>query len=186
MGIPVADSPERLASHLRAMRGERGLTLQALAERSGVSRATLSRIENGEVSPTAETLGRMAAALAMPISRLLAPMEQGLQAVIRRADQSVWRDPDSGFTRRSVSPPSGDLRLELIEGRLEPHSRISYVGPAVAGQEHHLVLLSGSLSVTLESAPHDLRPGDCLRYRLYGASRFETRDEGAVYLIALI
>ena len=51
----------KLASHLRCLRGAYDMTLAVLAERSGISRATLSRIENAEVSPTAETLGQLAA-----------------------------------------------------------------------------------------------------------------------------
>jgi transcriptional regulator with XRE-family HTH domain len=78
-GVPHAN--QNLAEHLRTLRLDRGLTLQGLATESGVSRATLSRIENGEVSPTAETLGRLATAFSLPLSQLLAPMEQGFSAL---------------------------------------------------------------------------------------------------------
>ncbi len=179
------DHANPLADHLRALRGERGLTLQDLADSSGVSRATLSRIENGDVSPTAETLGRLAAAFSLPISRLLAPMERGFPALVRHGDQSVWRDPHHRYTRRILSPPSGQLTLEMIECTIEPHQRISYDRPAVANHEHHLVLLSGALALTVDGVRHELRPGDCLRYRLAGASCFETGDLPARYVIAL-
>ena len=62
------------------------MTLAVLAERSGISRATLSRIENAEVSPTAETLGQLAAVYALPMSQLLSPLEQGFQPVLRRGE----------------------------------------------------------------------------------------------------
>ncbi|RVV97198.1 helix-turn-helix domain-containing protein [Mesobaculum littorinae] len=179
------DPATALAAHLRSLRTDRGLTLQALAEASGVSRATLSRIENAEASPTAETLGRLAAALSLPISQLLAPLEQDFPAHVPRAAQSLWQDRDAGFERRTLSPPSGRLRLEVIECTLAPHRRIAYDQPAVPGQEHHLVLLSGSLRLSVDGATHDLCPGDCLRYRLRGASCFETQADAARYLIAL-
>lgn len=161
------------------------MTLQTLADHSGVSRATLSRIENAEVSPTAETLGRLASALSLPISQLLSPMEQGFPALVRREEQSVWRDGENGFTRRLVSPPSGQLTIELVEGTLEPNHRIAYERPAVPGHEHHLVLLSGALRLTVEGVATDLRPGDCLRYRLQGPTIFETFAAPARYIIAL-
>lgn len=164
---------------------DRGLTLQGLAEDSGVSRATLSRIENGEVSPTAETLGRLAASFALPLSQLLAPLEPDFPALLRRADQAVWRDGESGFTRRAVSPPGGRLKLEMIECEIAPHRRIAYDRPAFPGHEHHLLLLAGRLVLTIDGMRHELGTGDCLRYRLRGASVFETGDRAARYLIAM-
>ncbi|WP_138468541.1 helix-turn-helix domain-containing protein [Poseidonocella sp. HB161398] len=174
-----------LADHLRALRTGQGLTLQDLAGRSGISRATLSRIENGEVSPTAETLGRLATALALPISQLLAPLEPGFEPLMRRAGQSVWEDPGKQFTRRNVSPPSRQLTVELLECTIGPHQRISYGAPARPGQEHHLLLLEGRLRLTVDGAAHELGPGDCLRYCLRGASSFETAEAPVRYIIAL-
>lgn len=174
-----------LADHLRSLRTDRALTLQDLADSSGVSRATLSRIENGEVSPTAETLGRMASAFGLPLSQLLAPLEPEFPPLLRRAEQSIWSDPGSGFTRRLVSPPSSGLKLEMIECEIEPDQRISYERPAVPGHEHHLVLLAGALTLTVDGERYELWPGDCLRYRLFGASSFETGEQSARYLIAL-
>jgi len=176
---------ERLAERLKALRGEKGLSLQDLAARSGISRATLSRIENGEVSPTAETLGALAAAYAMTISRLLAPAERPFAPLVAREQQSAWHDPRHGFARHIVSPPSGALSVEVIRGEIAPHQSIGYDKPPIVGQEHHLVMLSGALTVTVEGATHRLKPGDCLRYRLFGSTRFETGRSAASYLIVL-
>ena len=76
----------KLASHLRCLYEAYDMTLAVLAERSSISRATLSRIENAEVSPTAETLGQLAAVYALPMSQLLSPLEQGFQPVLRRGE----------------------------------------------------------------------------------------------------
>ncbi len=176
---------QALADHLHKLRVDRGQSLQDLASESGVSRATLSRIENGEVSPTAETLGRLAAAFALPLSQLLAPMEQGFSPLVRHAEQSIWTDPENAFSRRSLSPPSRQLQLELIECVIGPDQRIAYERPALPAHEHHLLLLSGTLTMTVDGVRYELKPGDCLRYKLRGASRFETGDEPARYIIAI-
>ncbi|MDU8914098.1 helix-turn-helix domain-containing protein [Aestuariicoccus sp. MJ-SS9] len=185
MGITVRSEAAKLASHLRGLREAHSLTLAALAERSGISRASLSRIENAEVSPTAETLGRLATVYALPISQLLSPLEQDFQPVQRRASQAVWRDPEHAFERRSVSPPNGQLSVELIEGVLGAGQRIAYAAPAIPGQEHHVYVLSGGMEVTVEGIAHDLRAGDCLRYKLFGETVFRTDKTPCKYVIAL-
>ena len=73
----------------------------------------------------------------------------------------------------------------MIECAIEPRQRIAYDRPAFPGHEHHLVLLSGALCLTVDGVRHELAPGDCLRYRLRGASSFETGDQPARYIIAM-
>jgi transcriptional regulator with XRE-family HTH domain len=150
MGIRHTSDSSKLASHLRNLREAHDMTLAVLAKRSGLSRTTLSRIENAAVSPTAETLGQLAAVYALPISQLLSPLEQGFQPVLRQGEQSVWRDPGHKFVRRSVSPSNGQLSVELIEGELGPEQLIAYATPAISGQEHHVYVLSGQMQITVE------------------------------------
>jgi transcriptional regulator with XRE-family HTH domain len=185
MDTRLQQSNDRLAQRLRGLRSEKGLSLQELAERSGVSRATLSRIENGDVSPTAETLGALASAYEMTISRLLAPIERPFQALVVREQQSVWQDPGHGFIRRIVSPPGGALSVEIIRCELAARQTIFYEKPPVVGQEHHLMMLSGVLTVSVEEETYRLKEGDCLRYRLFGSSRFLTGRSAASYFLAL-
>ncbi|OWU86496.1 hypothetical protein ATO6_06740 [Oceanicola sp. 22II-s10i] len=180
------DLTTRLADRLRLLRQERGMSLDSLAESSGVSRGTLSRIETGATSPTAEVLGRLAAAYGMSTSHILRMAEADAPALIPRAAQEVWRDPDTGFTRRSVSPPAEGLRGHVVEGRLEPGAVVRYDRVPVEGLEHHLLLRAGALTLSVGAADHALMPGDCLRYRLHGPSRFTAGPEGADYLIFII
>lgn len=189
MEISFADQhlDTRIAGQLKALRQARGWSLDDLAARSGVSRASLSRLENAEVSPTAAVLGKLCAAFGMTMSRLLREVESDFLPLVGRDAQPVWRDPDTGFDRRQVSPPSQKLAGEVIEGALPPGARIDYDQPPRPGLEHHLVLLEGRLSVTADGRAHALMPGDCLRYQLFGASRFETpADTGARYLIFIV
>lgn len=102
--IESSDIEARLAARLRAEREARGWTLADLAARSGVSRAMASKIERGEASPTAALLGRLSAAFGLTMSQLFARVEGGGDMVTRAADQPMWRDPASGFVRRSLSP----------------------------------------------------------------------------------
>ncbi|GGG64174.1 transcriptional regulator [Salipiger pallidus] len=176
---------DRLSHRLARLRADRGLTLDQLAALSGVSRAALSRLEKAEVSPTAEVLGKLCTAYGMTISRLLAMVEDGFTPLSRRDSQSVFRD--TGFVRRVASPASPALAGEVLDCRLDPGMRIAYEDSPVPDLEHHLVLISGRLRVTLGQEAHDLRPGDALRYRLDGPSVFETPpDKYAQYMLFLV
>jgi transcriptional regulator with XRE-family HTH domain len=180
----VADlrHPERL----RNLRRARRWSLDELSALSGVSRASLSRIENGDVSPTASVLGRLAGAHGLTFSRLIAEIENGGPALVARADQREWVDPATGFRRRSVSPPSPDFDCELLQCELPAGAMIDYPLPPRRGLEHHLHLQEGELELTIEGTVHRLSAGDCLRYKLFGASRFRARGRRhARYVLVL-
>lgn len=183
-----ADSIDRLiAQRLRSLRAERGWPLDELARRSGVSRATLSRLENAEVSPTASVLGRVCAAYGLTMSWLMRTVEDDFSPLVPRAAQPLWTDPEDGFRRRSVSPPAAALAGETVECELEPGTRLAYELPPRPGLEHHLLLLDGALEVEVGGRSHVLTPGDCLRYRLSGPSSFSTPPaSGARYLLFMV
>ena len=108
------DLDRRLGARLKGLRQSRGLTLDQLAARSGVSRAMISRVERGESSPTAALLDRLCAGLGVLLSALFRDEAPG-GPLARRGEQPVWTDPDSGYFRRSVSPAGTGSRLEIVE-----------------------------------------------------------------------
>lgn len=175
-----------IAQRLKALRLERGWPLDELAKRSNVSRATLSRLENAEVSPTASVLGKICAAYGLTISRLMYMVEDNFTPLIRRDTQSVWIDQTIGFRRRSVSPPAHALAAEVLECELESDTRITYNRTPRPGLEHHLTLIEGQLEVSVDGQTYDLRPGDCLRYQLFGSSAFSTPEQCAARYILVI
>ncbi|MFJ4620931.1 helix-turn-helix domain-containing protein [Streptomyces sp. NPDC088812] len=177
----------RLAARLAQLRAERGWSLGELAERSGVSRSTLSRAERAEISPTAALLNRLCHVYGRTMSRLLSEVEDEPVPLLRAAEQPVWEDRDSGFVRRSVSPPHPGLRGELVEGRLAPGADIAYDRPPVPGLEQHIWVLAGALDVTVREAAHRLDAGDCLRMRVWGPTRFRCAgDTEARYVLAVV
>jgi transcriptional regulator with XRE-family HTH domain len=176
-----------IAQRLKALRTERGWSLDELARQAGVSRATLSRLENAEVSATANVLGKLCAAYGLTMSRLMRMVEEEFAPLVRRGEQPLWIDPKNGFRRRSVSPPARTLAAETLECELSAGTLITYDRPPRPGLEHHLLLLEGRLEVNVDGQGYDLRPGDCLRYQLFGPSAFTTPEEcGARYVLFIL
>jgi quercetin dioxygenase-like cupin family protein len=95
--------------------------------------------------------------------------------------------PETGFRRRSVSPPAQALAGEVLECELKPNTRISYEAPPRPGLEHYLHLIEGQLEITVDGQTHRLEAGDCLRYQLFGASAFATgSDAGVRYFLFIL
>ncbi|MFK0172004.1 helix-turn-helix domain-containing protein [Streptomyces sp. NPDC090306] len=177
----------RLAARLAELRAEQGWSLGELADRSGVSRSTLSRAERAETSPTASVLNRLCHVYGRTMSRLLGEIETEPALLVRAAEQTRWEDRRIGYVRRSVSPPHPGLRGELVECRLVAGADVAYDRPSVPGLEQHLWVLDGTLDLTAADVEHRLTAGDCLRWRVWGPVRFRCPGPDDVrYVLAVV
>jgi transcriptional regulator with XRE-family HTH domain len=163
MMAPVSETLTRsLATSVHEARLAQGLSVSALAERSGVSRAMIAKVERAEAQPTAVLLGRLSAALGMTLSELVARAEHEDRRLVRAADQPRWVDPQTGYERRAVSPLSGGP-LELVEIELPGGAAVSYPAETYAFIHQQIWVLHGRLIFVEGDEEHDLRAGDCLQ-----------------------
>lgn len=187
MEIVTNQIEDRIAQRLAQLRAEKGWSLEALAERTGISRATLSRLERSELSPTAAMLGRLCTAYGLTLSRLMADAETKPVHLVPAAEQSEWTDPESGYRRKAISPPAAGLRGELVEVHMPAGASVSFETAPIAVLEHHLWMLEGSLSLEVDGTLFKLNAGDCLRYVLNRESHFKGLGRrGARYLVAMV
>jgi transcriptional regulator with XRE-family HTH domain len=174
-----------LAATLHAARLARELSASALAERSGVSRAMIGKIERGEAQPTAALLGRLSAALGMTLSELVARAEGDDRRLVRAADQPTWTDPDSGYRRRAVSPATGGP-LELVEVELPAGAQVSYPADTYTFIHQQIWMIEGRLRFREGDIEHELHPGDCLQLGPPAPCSFiNPTRETCRYLVAL-
>ena len=161
--LPVND---RIAQHVRALRGARGLSLDAMAARCDVSRSMLSLIERGESSPTAVVLEKIATGLRVPFASLFeAPALD--DPIARRHDQPVWTDPQSGYVRRTVSPSGSGSPIQIVEVSFPPGAHVAYETGAREPRIHQQVwVLEGQIEVTWGDETYGLGAGDCLAMQL--------------------
>ncbi|MDR6874486.1 transcriptional regulator with XRE-family HTH domain [Bosea sp. BE125] len=159
---------QRLGARIKALRQSRSLTLDMLAERSGVSRAMISRVERGESSPTAALLDRICAGLGIVLSVLFRD-EGHAGPLARRADQPVWTDPASGYVRRNVSPAGTGSGIEIVDVEMPAGGRVLLDAPRSAHRlDQQVWVLAGEMVVTLGGVEHRLAAGDCLQMLLDG------------------
>lgn len=153
----------RIAARLKVLRSERGLTLDDLASLSGVSRAMISRIERADASPTASLLARLCSALGLSLSAFFEAGADSASPLARRAAQPLWRDPESGYLRRSVSPPVTGSGVDIVEVEFPPGARVVFADqPASRNMFQHVWLFAGTLEMQVGENIVTLEAGDCL------------------------
>ena len=163
MSTIVDETTARLARRVRLEREARGWSLADLAARSGVSKAAISRIERAEMSPTAVTLVRLATAFDLTLAGLLLRAQGDLGRLARAADQPVWTDPESGYTRRQVFARP-DHPVEVARVELPPGARVAMPAASYGRIRQAVWALEGRLAVLEGGERHDLSPGDCLGF----------------------
>ncbi len=188
MDVDESGLNRRIAERVRELRASRGLTLDALAERSGVSRSMISLIERGESSPTAALLDRLATGLGVSLASLFDAPRPAADPVMRRADQPRWRDPASGYIRRNVSPGNGVSPIQIVEIEFPAGARVAYDTGARGAQVHQQVwVLDGAIDVHVGDDRHALHKGDCLAFVLDRPTAFHNRTRKAArYAIAIV
>lgn len=189
----MLDNPEhalnrRLAERIKELRAGRALTLDALAERSGVSRSMISLIERGETSPTAALLERLAFGLDVPLASLFDAPRASAVPIARLADQPAWRDPASGYVRRNVSPAGFPSPIQIVEVDFPPGARVAFDSGQRDVRVHQQIwVIDGAIEVSVGDTVHALGTGDCLAFVLDRPTAFRNAtDATARYAVIIV
>jgi transcriptional regulator with XRE-family HTH domain len=169
------DLPRVIGERVAARRAGLKLSLDEIATRTGVSRAMVSRIERGEVHASAVVLDRLCAGLGLTLSALFA--RKSAAPLLRRADQPVWRDPSSGYTRREVAPGGTPSPVRIVEVEFPPGAEVSFEKAHRRGVDQHVWVLDGEIEARVGDAAYRLGEGDCLHMHLDRGNSF--RNPGA-------
>jgi transcriptional regulator with XRE-family HTH domain len=157
------DSARQLAQRLRLEREARQWSQTELAAHSGVSKAAISKIERGEMSPTAALLLRLAGAFDLTLAGLLLRAEAQTGPLSRRAEQATWTDPATGYRRQQVFMRP-DHPLELVSVELPAGQRVCLPASSYALIRQLIWLHAGALTVHEGPRCTVLAPGDCLAF----------------------
>lgn len=166
---------------LRQQRKERKLSLDELAELTGVSKLTLGKIERGETNPSLAVIWRIADGLAIPMSSLFA-VENAVQ--VTRSGEGI-HFTDGPWKVEPMFAQSANGTGEVYRVFIQPQS--SYCSEYhPAGFIETATVMSGSVRVMVCDKPYDLKPYDAIRFRSdYRHSYVNDTDEAAVLQISL-
>jgi transcriptional regulator with XRE-family HTH domain len=163
VSIKLDSSGARIADRLRLERELRAWTLADVADRSGVSRAMISKIERCEASPTATVLVRLASAFDLTLAGLIARAEGAVDRLVRAEDQPTWQDPASGYVRRQIFERP-DHPLEVVRVELPAGARVGMPASSYTRIRQVVWVTDGALVIHEGEARYELAAGDCLGF----------------------
>ena len=181
------DINSRIAARVRELRAELGLSLDQLAAQCEVSRSMLSLIERGESSPTAVVLEKVATGLGVALANLFEDSAAATSPISRKADRTPWKDPDTGYVRRNISPPNFPSPLQIVDVMLPAGARVAYESGARDASIHQQIWVQeGSIEVTLGKVTHKLDEDDCFAMQLNDQMVFRNRTRKPARYIVVI
>jgi transcriptional regulator with XRE-family HTH domain len=182
-----AAEPGDVGARIRSLREGLDLTLRQLAERSGVSAATLSQVERGESSPTLTVASRIADGLELSLSQLLR-LDEGNHLVLVRAGHGRHRIR-SGHEVQELTPPLPGQRADVSLHTLTPGSSTGGADdPPIhePGSRETVFVIEGAVELTVDGASHELRAGDSATFDADLAHHLSNRSAEPVRLLAVV
>src|SRR3954451_4282131 len=176
-----------IGSRVRALREAMDLSLRDLAERSGVSAPMLSQVERGETSPTLHVAARIAKGLDLRLSQLLRLDEDGMVPLVRREERR--KGGADGHRYEILTPPLPGQRAEVSRHTLAPGATTGGPGDPPMhepGSRETAVVESGTVTLLIDDARHELRAGDSVTFDADLPHHFENHGKEEAALLAVV
>ena len=177
-GPATDDTVAKVGHRIRELRNEQGLTLQSLAERTGLSSSMLSLVERGKASPSIGTLVAISAALSVHMIDLLNENSPKPSELVSRLAQQPLFVASDGVRRRvlKTDPRRG---IEFVVNEYEPGTE-SNGGPVHHSGYEYGIVLEGELTVEIAGQRYEIRAGDCISFDSNSPHRIFNEGKGHV------
>ena len=154
---------ELIAENLKRLRAEKGLSLDAVAKLSGVSKSMLGQIERGEVNPTISTVWRIANGLKVSFTSLVTGPQDDSEFVARSDVEPLIEDRGK-IRNYPVFPFDAERGFEMYAVEIDPGGYLQ-ADPHTPGSQEFLTLHAGRLAVRVAEEEHVLERGDSIRFK---------------------
>ena len=152
----AAETPVRIGARLRASRNAQRLTLEQLAQASGLTKGFLSRVERDDTMPSVPALVQICQALSLPVGSLF---EEPDVQLVRFADAPRINMGGTGADERLVTPRSEET-MQVLRSSLAPDAHGGEKLYTVSSKAEALHVISGTIEVIFADRTLSLGPGD--------------------------
>jgi transcriptional regulator with XRE-family HTH domain len=174
---------------VRDHRSSRGLSLEDLAAKAGVSRAMLSKVERGEKSPTIPIASKIARGLGLSLSLLVGDAEAagGAIRVVPSKARLTFVDKANGFKRELLSPPSDTPGVEVLRHEITKGGGSGLLPAYPPGTWKFVYVESGKLRIELDSETSVLTSGDAAAFIADRPHSFSAAaNSGCSYILLVV
>jgi transcriptional regulator with XRE-family HTH domain len=153
-----------IGQRLKKVRLEKGYTLKDVASESGYSKALISRIENGNVSPSINSLLKIAGALEIKPYDLFLPSKDATPSIVLKADRKKAEMAGGKVTIEFLTEQTEDKKIDPLMITVDHGAS---TGSELGGHKGEIwtMLLKGRIELTLGDENHILEEGDCAYFR---------------------
>jgi len=173
-----------LGRRIHELRAGRGWTQDALAERAGVSKAMLSKVERGENNPTLVVAAKFAAALELTMSQLIGADERRRALWLPKEQRVTFLDPATGIERR-LFPAFGGSAVDIVQVVMPAGSSSGDLAPHLTPMEYYLLVEQGVVRVTMGDEAYDVGEGDAIYFVADVPHRFDNIGVGEARYIGV-
>jgi transcriptional regulator with XRE-family HTH domain len=177
------DPSSNIGPNIRRRRQALGLSLDALAQASGVSSTMLSEVERARKNPTVKLAYQIALSLGCSLTELLDDSHAASVSLVRASERRTLLDPDTGVVRHGLRP--GLLDLEVAWYELPPHQSSGQMGPNRAGVVELITVLEGRAQVVLGGEVHTLEAGDSISYGPQATTEYVNPSDAPARLLLI-
>ena len=164
---------QQIAAHLKSLRKSKGISLDATAKLTGVSKAMLGQIERQESSPTIAVLWKIASGLETSFSAFFAAPNT------HQPEQAAFPE-DPNMKVSTLFPYQSDTAMEMFNIELSSH-HTQMSSAHSCGVIEHIHVLSGTLSVYFDKEWHELKAGENVRFFSDQEHGYKAISEQAVF-----
>jgi transcriptional regulator with XRE-family HTH domain len=179
-----ADLTPIVGQNLKRLRSQRGLSLEKLAQASGVSRAMLGQIELAQSTPTINVLWKIAAALDVPFSGLISERPTGGTMLMTAEHAKILNSQNGKYSSRALFPFDVPRKVEFYELRLLAQA-VERADPHPPGTTENLVVSQGKVEITVDDKSFPLATGDAILFEADVAHAYRNLGdtEAIMYLV---
>ena len=152
-----------IANNLRGIRDARKLSLDKVADLTGVSKSMLGQIERGESNPTISTVWKIAKGLKIPFTDLINPHKSDI-AVLSKRDVEPMIEDNGRYKLYPFFPYEDGRRFEMYSIDIEKGGYL-YSEAHREGTEEFLIVFQGEVTVIVNNEEHSITKGDSIRFK---------------------
>lgn len=165
---------KNIAVNLKRIRKSRNMSLDMLAEKTGVSKSMLGQIERGESNPTVATIAKIVEGIRVPFEELIYPKTDSV-VIIDNEKLPVYKEEEGAYQVRSIFPYDRHRNFEVYETKIEPgESCESFLTEGSVCE--YIMVLQGKLTLETNDGIYEVAPNHAIKIEAGRGHYYRNRD----------